>query len=188
MPRKKEYNEDLVTEKAMQLFWANGYETTSARMLEKCMGINRFSIYSSFANKEGVLLASVKRYKRLVKKELLETLTKGPKTIDHIKKFFYDFLHFVKYDEAYRGCLLINTAKELVDSIPPKVAIEIAQFSEEIMNAFIEIIEEDKNLSPDLVKKEANYLFVALQGLMLSAKMTTQAQIDNYIELTFRSL
>ncbi|MFT6198038.1 MAG: hypothetical protein ACJAXY_002382, partial [Nonlabens sp.] len=29
MARKKEYNENEVVEKAMQLFWCNGYETTS---------------------------------------------------------------------------------------------------------------------------------------------------------------
>ena len=56
MARKKEYIEDEVIEKAMALFWRNGYETTSIQMLEKEMGINKFSIYSSFGNKEGVFI------------------------------------------------------------------------------------------------------------------------------------
>lgn len=54
MPRKKQYNEQEVIEKAMQLFWRNGYETTSVQMLEKEMGINKFSIYASFGSKDGV--------------------------------------------------------------------------------------------------------------------------------------
>jgi hypothetical protein len=36
-----------VIEKAMSLFWRNGYQNTSVRMLEG-MGINQFSIYASF--------------------------------------------------------------------------------------------------------------------------------------------
>jgi AcrR family transcriptional regulator len=32
----------------MSLFWRNGYQNTSVRMLEKEMGINQFSIYASF--------------------------------------------------------------------------------------------------------------------------------------------
>jgi AcrR family transcriptional regulator len=43
-----------VIEKAMSLFWRNGYQNTSVRMLEKEMGINQFSIYASFGNKHGV--------------------------------------------------------------------------------------------------------------------------------------
>lgn len=43
----------------MALFWRNGYETTSIQMLEKEMGINKFSIYSSFGNKEGVFIESL---------------------------------------------------------------------------------------------------------------------------------
>ena len=37
MARKKQYNEDEVVEKAMRLFWKNGYEITSMQMLEKEM-------------------------------------------------------------------------------------------------------------------------------------------------------
>ena len=51
MARKKSYDEKDVIEKALSTFWREGYEGTSTRMLEKEMGINQFSIYSSFENK-----------------------------------------------------------------------------------------------------------------------------------------
>ena len=63
MARAKQYNEQEVIEKAMSLFWRNGYESTSVRMLEKEMGINQFSIYASFGSKHGVFLESLKCYK-----------------------------------------------------------------------------------------------------------------------------
>ena len=70
MARKKEYTENEVIEKAMALFWRNGFETTSMQMLEKEMGINKFSIYSSFGNKNGVLLESIKCYRKNMSKIL----------------------------------------------------------------------------------------------------------------------
>lgn len=75
MARKKEYIEDEVIERAMNLFWRNGYESTSMQMLEKEMGINKFSIYSSFGSKHGVFLESLKSYKGKVS-TLLEKFKK----------------------------------------------------------------------------------------------------------------
>ena len=60
MARKKAYIEEQVIEKAMNLFWRNGYESTSVRMLENEMGINQFSIYASFGSKQGVFKESIK--------------------------------------------------------------------------------------------------------------------------------
>jgi len=52
MPRNKTNDDDLVLEKAMNVFWVHGYEGTSVRLLEKEMGINQFSMYASFKNKK----------------------------------------------------------------------------------------------------------------------------------------
>ena len=127
MPRKKSYDEAEVAEKAMYLFWEKGYANTSARMLEKSMGINLFSIYASFQNKEGVLLASAKCYKEKIRKALLSPLSQGPQNTDRIKQFFYDFLNFTREKNQYKGCLLINTANELGENMEAGIAQEIAQ-------------------------------------------------------------
>ncbi len=188
MPRQKKYNEDEVTEKAMHLFWSNGYTSTSARMLEKEMGINLFSIYSSFQNKEGVLLASIKCYKDKLRVKLLNPLSEGPKTVDSLKKYFYDFLNFTKDKKGYKGCLLINTVNELGDQMQSGVAKEISQFSKDIMRIFIQILSEDQSKDKALVQRQANYLFVALQGIALTAKAIDKKQLNNYIEMTFQAI
>jgi TetR/AcrR family transcriptional regulator, transcriptional repressor for nem operon len=63
MPRNKAYSDDLVLEKAMNLFWVHGYEGTSVRMLEKNMGINQFSIYASFKNKKNLFINALRKYR-----------------------------------------------------------------------------------------------------------------------------
>ena len=188
MPRQKKYDEAVVIEKSMQLFWDNGYTTTSTRMLEKAMGINLFSIYASFGNKEGVLLASVRNYKGIVQTALLQPLKSAPKTIASIKTFFYDFLNFSKSENQYRGCLLINSVNELGEQIPETIATEIMSFSTEIMSIFRKILAEQQELNEQQITQYTNYLFVALQGLMLTSKSNNEQMINDFIELTFKNL
>ena len=188
MPRQKNYDKGVVTDKAMRLFWRNGYYTTSTRMLEKEMGINLFSIYSSFQNKDGVFLASVKCYKELIRQRLLIPLAKKPKTIATLKDFFYDFLNFTKEQRTYKGCLLINTANELGTDMTENIAKEISSFSEEIRAHISSILSEDQSKDEASLTRQTNYIFVALQGVSLTAKALDKTQIDDYIEMTFSGI
>ena len=56
------------------------------------------------------------------------------------------------------------------------------------MDNFTRILAGDTTKRPELIQKQASYLFVALQGIALTAKAIDQAQIDNYIELTFQRI
>ena len=66
MPRSKTNDDDLVLEKAMNVFWVHGYEATSVRLLEKEMGINQFSIYASFKNKKNLFINALRKYREFV--------------------------------------------------------------------------------------------------------------------------
>lgn len=186
MPRRKNYDETQVALKAMDLFWSQGYSTTTTRMLEQSMGINLFSIYASFQNKEGVLLASIKHYQNLVRNKLLIDLVQGSQDLAGIEQFFYAFLRFTQKGQHYRGCLMINTANELGQNMAEAIAQEIMTFSQEIMTAFNNAL--SKQNDPVQTQQKVNYLFVALQGMVLSAKMVDTAQIKDYIEMTFQKL
>jgi len=188
MPRQKKYDEAIVAEKAMRLFWSNGYHTTSTRMLEKEMGINLFSIYSSFQNKDGVFLASIKCYKNLIRQKLLNPLANKPKTIATLKGFFYDFLNFTKEQKKYKGCLLINTANELGEDMTESISKEISSFSEEIRLQISSILNEVLPKNETILTSKTNYIFVALQGVSLTAKALNKEQIDDYIEMTFLTI
>lgn len=188
MPRKKKYDEAEVIQKAMNVFWLNGYTQTSARMLEQQMGINLFSIYSAFQNKDGVFLETVKRYKRHFKSNLLLPLSQRPKTTESIQQFFYDFLQFTQENNQYKGCLLINAANELRENMNEALSQEIAQFSMEIKDNIYNILLADTQKNQELVMKQTNFLFVSLQGLALTSKFNPQNWINDYIEMTFKSV
>lgn len=62
MPRQREFDKDNVLDKAMHLFWARGYETTSIRDLTGVMGISSSSLYETFGDKHAIYMAALERY------------------------------------------------------------------------------------------------------------------------------
>ena len=186
MPRKKLYIEEEVIEKAMYTFWKNGYKATSVRMLEKEMGINQFSIYASFKDKDGVFLKSLQCYKRKIEKEVVSNLKNSRNGIESVKQYFYDFLEYTKDEDGFKGCLLTNSVLEIEDN--KEVTTEINQFASKLRERFKEKIAVNNTKSKELINKQANYLIVGLQGLSVGAKMMKKEQLYDFIEMTFEHI
>jgi TetR/AcrR family transcriptional repressor of nem operon len=72
------------------------------------MGINKFSVYSSFENKNGIFIESLK-YNRQKINKLINTLKSAENGVLGIKQFFYDFIDFTNETEFKKGCLVSNT-------------------------------------------------------------------------------
>tara|TARA_R110002073_G_scaffold40547_1_gene114837 strand:+ start:41891 stop:42454 length:564 start_codon:yes stop_codon:yes gene_type:complete len=187
MARKKQYDESEVIEKAMHLFWRNGYERTSVRMLEKEMGINQFSIYASFKNKQGVFLKSLKSYKSKIKtiKDKLEASNNGKVGI---KQYFYDFLAFSKEGSLSKGCLVTNTVNEVNTDADPTIMKELELFAEDIKQLFVRNLKQDDKSDPASIEQKANFLMNSILGLSISSKVFNEKQLEDSIEMTFLNL
>jgi len=187
MARKKEYNEKQVIEKAMNLFWRNGYETTSMQMLEKEMGINKFSIYSSFGNKNGVFLESIKCYKQKLNKLIIE-LNSSKNGIAGIKQYFYNFIEFTKETEFGKGCLITNTANELGVNTDIKTKEILTKFTHEIKQKFINNLNQDKTKNDTIIEEQADFLIISMFGLSSATRIFSKTQLSNYIENIFKNM
>jgi TetR/AcrR family transcriptional repressor of nem operon len=187
MARTKQYKEEDVIQKAMNLFWRNGYEATSVRMLEKEMGINQFSIYSSFGSKHGVFVESIKAYKSELN-TIRNILKNSNNAVVGIKQFFYNFLEFTKENEEGKGCLVCNTISELGKKAEPELMIELMKFTEEIRTLFVNNLQQDKDRTQDRIEKEANFLTTSMLGLSLGSRIQNESQLEDYIEMIFKRL
>ncbi|MBL4771882.1 MAG: TetR/AcrR family transcriptional regulator [Planctomycetes bacterium] len=54
MGRKKSYDRDETAERALHVFWEKGFEQTSLKDLEAATGVNRYGLYDSFTDKQGL--------------------------------------------------------------------------------------------------------------------------------------
>ncbi len=187
MPRKKQYNEQEVIEKAMQLFWRNGYETTSVQMLEKEMGINKFSIYASFGSKDGVFLESIKCYEKQLN-VLIKELKNDSNGVQSIKEYFREFLLFSKGNRSGKGCLITNTANEIGQDANVKIKMVLKDFMKRVRTVFATVLAKDKSKDGKTIEQQADFLIISMFGLSSASRVFNPEQMENYIENIFRNI
>jgi TetR/AcrR family transcriptional regulator, transcriptional repressor for nem operon len=111
--RKREFDREEALDRAMQLFWCKGYESTSVQDLLDEMGINRGSFYDTFGDKRSLFLAAIDRYNETFLSKLrigLES-SKSPKSA--ITNTIKDLASRAAADAQRRGCLVTNSVVEL---------------------------------------------------------------------------
>lgn len=111
MARSKEFEENEVLDKAMRLFWEQGYEKTSMTELVEHMGIHRRSLYDTFGDKHNLFLKAMDRFDDKISAALAGGV-KRSKTASEALQFIFSFM--IEGDEdSPAGCLMVNSAVEL---------------------------------------------------------------------------
>ncbi len=119
--RKKQYQRDLVLEKAMLVFWQKGYEGAHLQALVDSTGVNRFSLYSEFTGKEGLFIAALDHYLSKAKQHYQGYLAQQPLGLSNIKNYFSE----MTFADDYHGCMMVNTLNN--QHAVPKKAFERAE-------------------------------------------------------------
>ena len=107
-PRKKQFDPDEVLEKAMLLFWRQGYEATSVQDLVDHMGINRFSLYDTFGDKHRLFLRAVHRYSELVLARRIAAIEAEPDGLKAIRVL----ANYGSTGQGAKGCLATHSIVE----------------------------------------------------------------------------
>lgn len=192
MPRTKAYKKEEVLEKAMNLFWSRGYGTTSVRLLEKEMGINQFSIYSSFSNKKNLFVSVLKKYREQAVHERFAPLMREEASLKDLKLFFEDFVSASRSGNARNGCLVVNTTSETIASEDPDVAVELQKYFNLVKgmlkNILINSIKTGELSEDTDVEKCSNYLLSVMQGLSIVARSMDEKQVEDYITVALTNL
>lgn len=186
MARKKSYNKEEVVEKAMHLFWRNGYSNTSIQSLEKEMGINMFSIYSCFGNKEGVFKACVKAYKAKTS-YIFSDFKNANNGIEDIKKLFRDYLSIWYKDGNQNGCLITNSVNEFASSKNDFV-LNAIENRNNLKQTIIKKLENDNSKDKATILSEANFLTFALHALATTSRISTNEEVEDFINTTFKKI
>lgn len=191
MSRSKAYNKEEVLEKAMMVFWKNGYEATSVRLLEKEMAINQFSIYSSFQDKRNLFIESLKKYREHVQINVFAGLLKENAGIKDIERFLTDRTENIKNGSFSLGCLVVNTAAEVgaKDELILKEVNVYFRFIKEMFKKILLNSQKKGEISAEAdVEAYANYLLGIMQGLSLGSKVLPQKQLNDFIGMALNNI
>lgn len=191
MPRYKNYDENLVLEKAMNVFWEDGYKATSIRMLEKEMGINQFSIYASFKNKKELFIKAIQKYREHTAKNIYKDLLKPDAGLSELKTFLLKAADKKTAKFKYKGCLVVNTAAEIGikdADINREVIMYYDSIYNMLRNILLNSIAKNEISSNINVEQYANFLLGVMQGISVASKTMNTKQLADFVSVAIAQI
>jgi TetR/AcrR family transcriptional repressor of nem operon len=175
MPWEKQFDVGEVLNKAMQAFWAHGYEATSTQHLVECMGINRGSLYATFGNKRDLFLRALRHYDALHRQGWVAALERTRSPRQAISGAFEDVIETVVEGGSRDGCLLVNTALELAPHDAGVSQIVGQSFAE--MEAFFRrMIEKGRTAGEIPARVDPVETARALLGLFIGLRVLSRSR------------
>lgn len=192
MGRKKNYDRDILIEKAMEIFRDHGLTGTSTQMLVEGLGVNRFSIYAEFGNKQNLFEASLERYNKEVIERNFGPLEAPSAGVEEVRELLKFYASASNGPALGRGCLLCNTAVELgpVDSSGAEF---VQRYFDYLSKAFYKALNNAHSKGElrnnVLLKKEADFFTATVLGLFVMIRAEAQpAIIENAAEMAIEHL
>ena len=180
MGRPRTFDEDVAVDRAMDVFWRQGYRGTSPQDLADAVGVGKGSLYNTFGSKRELFTRALDRYRDeqavLVDQALA---AKGPikERIARAMELMID-MNFADPDR--RGCLAVNTAAELA-GFDEDATERVRAMFERTTIAFHDVIrigQASGEIGRDLDHEAlALHLLTTLVGLQLLSKTTRDPQV-----------
>jgi TetR/AcrR family transcriptional repressor of nem operon len=148
MARPREFDEERVLKRAMELFWRKGFNGTSLSDLVHATGIKKASLYACYGNKEKLFKAALLQYASLGPFQNRKNSAIG--TLVSFYELLVNEADLPK--EKRRGCFVFNSCLELGNR-PVRLAQFVIQLSENAERAFLKLLNEAQasgELSSDL--------------------------------------
>ena len=139
MARPRQFDRNKALDKAMLVFWQNGYEATFLDDLTRAMGINRPSLYNAFGDKHALYMEALERYRALYGGKMLSALERAPTLKAGFERIFVNFIEEAT-ERCCRGCMIVNSTVEGC-AISEEVAAFIAETDRASKRAFAAAIE-----------------------------------------------
>jgi AcrR family transcriptional regulator len=112
MGRPKSYDQQDVLKKAMKQFWKTGFAETSLSDLEQATGLNRYSLYKGFGDKEALYSQAMEFYYQTVIAVMLQPLRETPSGYQALQTYFAQLNNLLKGNYGQYGCMIQNMQKE----------------------------------------------------------------------------
>jgi len=137
VPRPRSFDEEQVIDRAMELFWARGYEATSVCDLTAELGVHPGSLYRTFGDKHALFLRALARYRDSQARALAPALLAGGPVLPRIRAALVGFIELAAEQEKPRGCLAANTVGELLPG-DKEAASGVANVLSDVEDGFLQ--------------------------------------------------
>jgi len=169
--RPRAFDETVVLDRAVDLFWRSGYRSTTTRFLETELGVSQSSLYNAFGSKQGLMNAALDRYESMTGEALLTPLEGSERGLEGIGQFFDGLVEWVTGD-GRGGCMIINLMAEEGDA-DPAVSERTAAYRTRVRNALRASLAravDAGEATPGHVDVRADLLFGEVLGINVAAR------------------
>jgi TetR/AcrR family transcriptional regulator, transcriptional repressor for nem operon len=191
MPRPATFNADAVLERAMLLFWTQGYAGTSVQDLVDGTEVLRGSLYHTFGDKRSVYIQTLRRYGHIALEQTFRDWNSEATVLSNVRAVLMQIVEMPEAEKR-RGNMVCNCIVE----VAPHDA-EIAHLVEEILDQFKRAFQsrlEDARQARGLDSHTnttalARYLVSSIQGLCVTAKGgASREELLDIVEVTLAAV
>lgn len=191
MGRPRNFDDDVVVDRAMETFWSNGYANTSPAQLAKATGVAKGSLYNAFSSKHELFERALARYDLMGSEFAQEFLSRPGSTRDRIGSFLRFLVDTDVERPQRRGCLAVNTAVELAGH-DPEITRTIRVTQEHTIGALaarIDLGRRDGDVRSDIQAQTcAEFLMNTIVGLRVMAKTHDAPMLHRIIDSALTTL
>ena len=188
--RPKKFDPDRALDQALDVFWRNGYESTSIADLTAAMGINPPSLYATFGNKEQLFRKALDRYIQQ-RTEFWNEAQRAPTArgmVEHLMRASADFLT----EECNPpGCMLVRGAMlcSEAESAMQREMTSRRALGEVALRERLEAAKTAGEVPADFNPDEfARYIMTVLEGMSVrAAGGATRAELHSVAEMALKA-
>jgi len=112
MPRTAVHSREESLEKALHLFWRQGYGATSLKDIEHALDMRPGSIYATFGSKEDLFREALDRYAERSMAELERVIAADPSPLGGLVAYVRLLGGLRDRDETCQACMLVKSLLE----------------------------------------------------------------------------
>ena len=192
MARTKDFDENEVLTKAIQLFWHKGYNGTSMQDLVDGLGISRSSLYDTYTDKHTLFMKALESYQNSGVAKIQEIIDHSGPAKETIKKLLEFTTNDLLGDKQQKGCFMVNAEVEVAPH-DAEVNNVVCKNEKQMEEAFYQVIRKGQ-ASGEIrngqdARALARFIFNAVKGMRVTAKSATDKSVfDDIIKLTVSAL
>ena len=184
MARPLEFDLFQARNRALALFWRQGFQATSLADLLAAMGISRSSFYAAFGDKRRLFIACLDLFAARMTGRLHLARAQA-KPLDALQDFLEHSLLTVGDTKDRWGCMLVNTVLELA-GVDDELSAHASRHLEDMQRIFQASL-RDAGATPEQADEMAAVLMLVSEGVLVSSRRPLpDADLLQPIAATFR--
>ncbi|BEV08883.1 MULTISPECIES: TetR/AcrR family transcriptional regulator [unclassified Methylophilus] len=184
--RPKMFDNEVILDKALKVFWERGYEGASMAELTSTLGVNKPSLYAAFGNKEELFRQALSKYVS-GPASFVRMVMKEPTARKVAEKFLLSSAEFLTSEAHPKGCMIVQGALSCGEGaqIIKEQLIQYRKHYEGLLTERFELAQLEGDLSPDVNAVDlSKYLATLHQGMSVQAvNGATQEELKRMVNV-----